>query len=343
VKHPSGQKILNLALQGGGSHAAFTWGVLDRLLEDERISIEGISATGSGAFVAAALADGLARGDRAEGQAKLAAFWTEFARASAWSPLRPSWAERLNGWNIDGNPAAILYDLASQVFAPTQLNPLNLSPLRAALTATIDVERVRSAAPLKLFVTASNVRTGKVALFRQSDLTVEHFMAAATLPQVAPAVMIDGEPYWDGGLLGNPAIFPLIYGCRSSDVLIVQLDPIGHAGVPQKASDILDRLNEITFNANLMREMRAIAFVLKLVEEEGASGRHIDRLKRMRVHMIGDPEAMAQLGLASKFAASGEFLNYLKELGRVRAEEWVSLNFEALGVRSSIDIAKTFL
>jgi NTE family protein len=209
------------------------------------------------------------------------------------------------------------------------------------LEEIIDVGRIRHGS-LRLFVAATNVRTGKVRIFEQRKLTIDMLLASTCLPQVEQAVIVEDEPYWDGGLMGNPPIFPLIYECGSPDVVIVQLDPISHEGIPKTAAQITDRLNEITFNANLMREMRAIAFVTQLLEE-GAEGIEAQRLKRIHIHMIGDEPRMRELGFTSKFNTDLNFLLYLKELGEAATEKWLAENLAAVGQRSSIDIRATFL
>jgi NTE family protein len=211
------------------------------------------------------------------------------------------------------------------------------------LEETVDIDAVQGCDALKLFVTATNVRTGKIRVFERRQLTIDALLAASCIPQVYRAVMIDGDPYWDGGMMGNPAIFPLIYGCGSSDVVIVQLDPIAQPATPRTASAIVDRVNEITFNANLMREMRAIAFALKLLDDDRLSGPRIERLKRLRVHLIGDEERMRTLGFVSKFNTDRGFLDYLKEAGRACAAAWLDKTFDAIGSRSSIDMSEIFL
>ena len=337
------QRTINLALAGGGAHGAFTWGVLDRLIEDGRLDFEAVSATGSGAFVAAVMAQGWCNGGADGARQALDLFWERYCAFSVWSPMHAGILEKLAGsWNIDDTPGAVLFDFLTHTLGPREFNPLGLSPLKVALAGILDVERIK-ASPLKLFITATNVRTGKVKVFRRHELSLESFLAAACLPQVTPPVVIDGEPYWDGGMMGNPAIFPLIYGAHSPDVVIVALDPLTHDGLPTTPTQILDRLNEIVFNANLVRELRAVAFALKLIADESAAGRNIDRLKKMNVHMIADPENMRKLGFASKFNTDREFLLYLKALGRQAAGQWLDENFDKVGVTSSLDIATTFL
>ena len=338
------QKRINLALQGGGSHGAFTWGVLDRLLEDERIALEGISGTSAGAMNAVILAQGYARGGKAGAREALDGFWQRISEFSAFSPLRANPLDKLLGnWNIDKTPGAIWFDLMSRMFSPSDLNPLHLNPLRDVLAESINFAAVQECDPIKLFISATNVRTGKIRVFQKHDVTLDALLASACLPEAFEAVEIGGDPYWDGGFMGNPAIFPLIYGCESSDVVIVQINPLIREGTPRSAAEIADRLNEITFNSALRGEMRAIAFVQKLIEDDQVHGKGIDRLRKMHIHMIGDPEHMNALGSASKFNADLDFLLALKEIGRTRAAQWLEATFSALGHRSSIDIAEVFL
>jgi NTE family protein len=337
------KRIVNLALQGGGAHGAFTWGVLDRLLEDERVAIEGISGTSAGAINGAVLAQGHLKGGAVGARAELDRFWHRLSEIGWLSPVHRGWYERVTGsWNIDGSPAALWLDQLSLLVSPYQLNPLNLSPLRDLLESMLDWTALRAADSIKLFLAATNVRSGKIRVFERNHLTLDALLASSCLPQFFQAVVIDGEPYWDGGYMGNPAIWPLIYNCRSRDVVIVQVNPLTRQGVPQTAAEITNRLNEITFNASLMREMRAIAFAERLVEGDIAHPESA-RLKKMLIHMIEAEEAMETLGVASKLNTDLDFLLYLEGLGRRTAERWLSENFDALNHRSSIDVRKTFL
>jgi NTE family protein len=337
-------KRVNLALQGGGAHGAFTWGVLDRLLEDERIELEGISGTSAGAMNAAILTQGYATGGDAGARRALDAFWQRISELGAFGPIRTSALDKwLGNWNLDRSPGALWWDAVGRMFSPYDLNPLNIDPLRDVLAETIDFAALRACKTIKLFISATNVRTGKIRVFEKHDLSVDALLASACLPQVFQAVEIGGEPYWDGGYMGNPAIWPLIYECDSRDVVIVQINPLVRDGTPRSAAEIADRLNEITFNSALRGEMRAIAFVQKLIDSDHVHGPGLDRLKKMHVHMIGDEEHMKSLGSASKLNADLDFLQTLKALGRTRAGQWLETTFDALGHRSSIDIREMFL
>ncbi|MEZ5933013.1 MAG: patatin-like phospholipase family protein [Alphaproteobacteria bacterium] len=334
-------KTVNLALQGGGAHGAFSWGVLDRLLEDGRIGFEGISATSAGAMNAAVLAYGIAEGGREGARTALASFWRRISHAATFSPLQPSLVDRLlHNHALDNSPAFMAFDMMCRMLSPYQLNPGNYNPLRNVLEQLVDFERLRRASPVKLFLSATNVRTGKVRVFRNDDVTADAVLASACLPFMFQAVEIDGEAYWDGGYMGNPAIYPLIYHCESVDVVVVHINPIERPGVPRMAHEIMNRINEISFNSSLMREMRAIAFVSKLIDD----GKINDgSLKRVLIHAIAADEVMQKLSVMSKLNADWEFLTHLRDDGREHAERWLEQTFDQLGERSSIDICDAYL
>jgi NTE family protein len=340
----TGVRRINLALQGGGAHGAFTWGVLDRLLEDERIEIDGISGTSAGAMNGAVMAEGLIEGGRDGARAALEYFWRSVARHAAWSPLQVTpWDRAAGNWNLDHSPGYLFLDTLFRLASPYQFNPGNLNPLRDLLVETIDIGKVRACETMKLFVCATNVRTGKIRIFDNRDVSIDALLASACLPMLFHSVVIEGDAYWDGGYMGNPAIFPLIYECASRDVVIVEVNPITREGVPRTAAEIVNRVNEISFNSSLMREMRAIAFVSKLIEDETVEGSGVARLKKMLIHRISPGDAMSRLGVASKYNPDFEFLETLKRFGRERTAAWLDENFAALGERSSIDIREVFL
>ncbi|HEX6142672.1 MAG TPA: patatin-like phospholipase family protein [Geminicoccaceae bacterium] len=332
---------INLALQGGGAHGAFTWGVLDRLLEEPAIEIEGICGTSAGAMNAVALAQGF-MDDGAEGaRAALDRFWDTVARVGAMSPIQRSVIDRLLGsWRLETSPAYLMFDLFTRMLSPHQFNPLNLNPLRDLLDEAIDFERVRACRELKLFVCATNVRSGKIKVFTNPELSADAIMASACLPHLFQAVEIGGEPYWDGGYMGNPAIFPLIYHCQSSDVVIVQINPLHRETVPVAAHDIMNRVNEISFNSTLMREMRAVHFVTRLIDEGRLERGHY---KRMLIHMIEADEALKPLGASSKANVERDFLLHLKGIGRTACTDWLKRNLDRLGVESTVDLEATWL
>jgi NTE family protein len=334
-------KSINLALQGGGAHGAFTWGVLDRLLEEPRIAIEGISATSAGAMNASVLAYGMTMGGREGARQALTNLWCRIADAAWLSPLQPSLYDRMTGdYALSHSPAHLIFDIMSRVLSPYQLNPLNYNPLRTVLEQVVDFERLRAGCATKLFVSATNVRTGKVKIFTERDICVDRVLASACLPFIHQAVEIDGEHYWDGGYMGNPAIFPLIYGCETRDVLVVHVNPIERSTVPTTARDIMNRVDEISFNSSLMREMRAVAFVTKLIDDGKLNP---NEFKRMLVHAISADDVMRELGVASKLNADWGFLQHLNKVGRNHTQAWLDKNFDNLGVASTVDIRGVYL
>jgi NTE family protein len=335
-------KTLNLALQGGGAHGAFTWGVLDRLLEEPRVNFEGIVATSAGAMNAAVMTYGLIEGGREGAQKALANFWRRVSHAAAFSPIQPTPLDRLTGnRSLENSPPYILFDLVTRLMSPYQFNPLNINPLRRVLEQSMDFEALRTArCKLKINICATNVRTGKVKVFSNDDITCDAVMASACLPFLFRAVEIGEDAYWDGGYMGNPAIFPLIYGCDSPDVLIVHINPMARPDLPHTATEIMNRINEISFNSSLMREMRAIDFVTQLIDQGTVCGM---TLKRMLIHAISADDIMLELGVASKLNADWEFLTDLRDAGRMRAENWLVANYDSIGKQSTVDIHNAYL
>ena len=335
-------KLVNLALQGGGAHGAFAWGVLDRLLEDDRIAFDGISATSAGAMNATVLAYGLAAGGRAEAKRALAIFWRRVADVASAGPLQPTLFDRLTGnESLENSPAFIWFDLLTRLLSPYQFNPFNYNPLRQVLVDTVDFEALRMArCPVKLYLSATNVRTGKIKVFGNDEIGPDAVLASGCLPFMFQAVEVEGEHYWDGGYMGNPAIFPLIYNCATRDVVIVHINPMERAALPRTASEILNRVNEISFNSSLMREMRAIAFVTRLIEDG-----KVDRtdMKHMLIHGIMADDVMGQLSVASKLNGDWDHLMRLHEVGRERAAAWLAVNFDKLGNEASIDVRALYL
>jgi NTE family protein len=335
-----GIKSINLALQGGGAHGAFTWGVLDRLLEDERLGFDGISATSAGAMNATVMSYGLAVGGRDGAKRALANFWRRISHAASFGPLQPSPLDKLRGdHSLPTSPAFLMLDLMSRLMSPYQFNPLNVNPLRRVLLDSVDFEALsRKTCPVKLFLSATNVRSGKVKVFGNEEITADAVLASCCLPFLYQAVEIDGEHYWDGGYMGNPAIFPLIYDCKSPDVVVVHINPLRRDALPRSATDILNRINEISFNSSLMREMRAIEFVTRLID-----GQQLQGFKKMLIHSISADDVMTELGVASKLNAEWGFLTHLRDTGRRYAEAWLDSTFDHLGNRSTVDIGDKFL
>lgn len=329
-------KVVNLALQGGGSHGAFTWGVLDRLLEDNRIGIEGISGTSAGAFNAVVLVDGFMRDGIDGARQALHDFWKAVSKQARTSPIQRSPLNILTGdWNLDNSPGYLWFDIVSRMASPYEINPLNLNPLRDLLERQVDFERITHCEHIKLFVSATNVHSGRVRVFSCGEITLDAVLASACLPFVFQAVEIDDVPYWDGGYMGNPVLFPFFDACDSDDIVIVQINPIERRDTPKTAQDILNRVNEITFNSSLLKEFRAIHFVSRLIEDG-----KLDRAdyKQERVHRIQGEEFLNPLGASSKLNAEWAFLQHLFEAGRNAANDWIEENFDALGKRSSIDL-----
>ncbi len=338
-------KPINLALQGGGAHGAFAWGVLDRLLEDGRLSIEAITATSAGAMNAAVLAYGFAIGERDGARAKLEEFWQAISAAGRmWSPVGANPFEKVFaawGFKSDLDPSFLAFQAMTHMLSPYQLNPLNLNPLKDVLVKVIDFDRLcASKTSPRLFISATNVRNGKIRVFESHEMSPDVLLASACLPYLFQAVEIGGEHFWDGGFMGNPAIFPVIYNGASRDVVIVHINPIEHAHLPTTAAEIFDRMNEISFNSSLMREMRAIAFVSKLIDDGALDG---TRYRRMLVHSIRDDARMADLGVATKLNTDWDFLCGLRDSGRQVASDWLARHYDAIGRETTVDLAATYL
>ena len=305
---PSSNQVrtINLALQGGGAHGAFTWGVLDRLLDEKELAFEGLSATSAGAMNAAAFAYGLAVGGRDGARKALTDYWRRVSEAARLGPLQPTLIDRmLADHRLSWSPVFSMIGFVSRMLSPYQFNPTNYNPLRNVVEQSIDFDVLqRPDCPVKLFLSATNVRTGKVKIFTGKEISVDAVMASACLPTMFHAVEIDGEAYWDGGYMGNPAIFPLIYGCESADIVIVHINPLFRAEVPRSADDILNRINEISFNSSLMREMRAVSFVTRLVTQKRVDG----GLKHVLIHSISDDAFMAHSRPPANTTPTGTFL-----------------------------------
>lgn len=327
--------LVDLGLQGGGAHGAFTWGVLDRLLEVPWLRFDGISGTSAGAMNAAVMADGYAAGGPEGAREALAKFWKRVSDAALLSPLRRGPLEILTGlWTLDYSPVYLAMDLASRVFSPYDLGAASsVNPLRAILEESIDFARVASA-PMRLFITATNVRTGRGRVFRNADLTPDVLLASACLPTMFKAVEIDGEAYWDGGYSGNPTMAPLIRECTSEDTILIQINPVERPGTPKTAREIHNRLNEIAFNSNLIKELRAGALLRQVADPGHCEGAV---WAKMRIHRIASEE-MTQLSSSSKVLAEWEFFCRLRDKGRRAAEAFLNAHGADLGVRSTLDL-----
>lgn len=326
--------LIDLALQGGGAHGAFTWGVLDRLLEEKKLRIDGISGTSAGAMNAVALVDGYTKDGPQGARNSLESFWKKISEAARFSFFQRSPLDILLGqWSLDHSPLFITMDIMSRVFSPYDLNPLGINPLRDILAKTIDFKRL-SQSSIKLFVTATNVSTGRGRVFRNNEITPEVLLASACLPTMFKAVEINGEHYWDGGYSGNPTITPLVRECKSQDTILVQINPVTRLGFPQSAKEILNRLNEVSFNAVLLKELRMIALLRQLAHPDNSEGA---KWAGMRIHRVSS-DIMLELGSSSKLNAEWDFLLMLRDEGRRAAEAFLKEHANDLGRRSSLDL-----
>jgi len=335
-----GQKKINFALQGGGSHGAFTWGVLDCILEDGRLDIEAISGTSAGAMNAAVYAQGYLEAGREGARRALESFWRSVSEQSAFLPMRRDALENLSDkWSFARSSSYWWMDFVTHFASPYEFNPLNLNPLREHLVKAVDFEKVRACTDIQIFVAATNVETGRIRVFERPELTAEHIMASACLPFLFQTVEIDGAPYWDGGYMGNPPLFPLFYKTACPDVAIVQINPIERSGTPRTAREIQNRLTEITFNSSLMGEFRAIDFVCKLLDAGKLSP---EAYVRPFIHRIEADKELAAYTAASKFDTSWSFLTQLRDIGREAAKRWLAVNYDAIGRKGTLDLRMAF-
>jgi NTE family protein len=338
----SARRTIDLALQGGGSHGAFTWGVLDRLLQEEDLLITGISGTSAGALNGAALAAGLVEGGREAARITLRRLWQ---RVGALNP-QPAYAGAFIPWLRDAQ--AWWGALLGRSFSPYQFNPLNINPLRDLLQDCIDFERVRRCDKTQLFIAATHVKTGRLRIFKQAQLSVDVLLASACLPLLFQAVEIDGEAYWDGGYAGNPSLLPLITETPADDLMLVQINPRVRDELPTRSQDILDRMNEITFNASLLKELRSLALMRQLMVNETAAQCHnrhpsLDRIQALRVHRIDGDLRLQELGASSKLQTHSSLLTRLHHLGHEAADQWLALHRGDLGQRATVDLAAELL
>ncbi len=340
ARSPHATKRINLALQGGGAHGAFTGGVLEYLLGDERLVVEGVSGTSSGAVNAVMLADGLARGGRAEAQKRLSDFWRAVSSTGDLPPLQRAVVERLLAFTpLEGSPVQAWLDLMSRYFSPYDFNPLNINPLKDLIERFVDFDAVRAFSELQLFISATNVQTGRVRIFRREKITAAAVMASACLPELFRAVEIDGIPYWDGGYLGNPVIFPFFGTTKTEDVLVVQINPLFRQKTPTSAGEIMNRLNEITFNSPLIAEYRAMEFVARLIDQGRLQrGTGPGQYRRINVHRIVLDSLGTQLDASSKLTTYYEFFEMLRVSGKRAARRFLDEHFDDIGVRSTVDL-----
>jgi len=339
-----GARKINLALQGGGAHGAVTWGVLDRLLEDERLDVDSVSGTSAGAINAVALAYGMHLGGCEGAREKLDELWREVSRrGQIFSPVKRTPFEYAMGeYNLDHAWTYQFFDILTRTFSPYQLNPFDFNPLRDILSDVIDFDRLQSCTRVRLFLNATNVRTGKVKVFKTDEVDLDIVCASACLPFLFKAVEINEEHYWDGGYMGNPVLFPFFYNAETPDIVIVHVNPLTRNEVPTQAADIMNRVNEISFNSSLLREFRAINFVHKLLAEDWLKEEHRDKVRDIHVHSIRSDRSLVDLSVASKFNTEWDFLTTLKRRGRDIADAWLSDHFDDIGKRSSVDLREIF-
>ncbi|MGI1660626.1 patatin-like phospholipase family protein [Palleronia sp. KMU-117] len=329
-------KPITLALQGGGSHGAMTWGVLDRLLEDERLAIRAISGTSAGAMNAVVLADGMAKGGRKGAREALGRFWKAVSDSARFSPIQRSPLDRLTGnYSLDTSPSYLFFESLTRMFSPYDLNPMGINPLRGLLDEMVDFDLVNAQTDLAVHVTATNVRTGRSRVFGPGELGTEAVLASACLPQMFPAVEIDGEAYWDGGFSGNPALYPLLTSTEAPDILVVQINPIVRAELPRTARDIMNRVNEISFNSSLVKELRAIGLMQRIAAERGID---LGVYTHTYLHLIHTDLEVKDLVASSKLNAEWSYLRLLFDLGRDWADGWLTANFDAIGNRSTLEL-----
>src|SRR5215216_143797 len=333
-------KKINLALQGGGAHGAFTWGVLDHVLTDDRLAIEGISGTSAGAVNAVMLADGLARGGCDEARKRLADFWRAASRDGNLPPLQRGVLDRLfSFFPMEGSPFQAWVEAWSHALSPYDFNPLNINPLKELVERFVDFDAIRACPNLHLFISATNVHTGRLRVFPKHKVTADVVMASACLPLLFRAVEIDGVPYWDGGYMGNPAIFPFFGATESEDVLVVQINPIERRTTPTSSREIMNRLNEITFNSSLLSEFRAIAFVGRLIDQGRLPrGTGPGEYRRINVHRVALDGTGQKLDRSSALKTDFDFFSMLYQHGRRAARRFLDAHFDDIGQRSTVDL-----
>lgn len=335
------KKRINLAFQGGGSHGAFTWGVMDRLLEEERLDFEGISGTSAGAMNALVMASGLGAGGREAARERLERFWLGVGEYAPFSPVRRNpWDVLRGNFGYDHSWSYRMFTSFTHMVSPYQWNPLNFNPLRALIRKHIDFDAACHRSNLKLFVSTTCVETGRIRIFKNDELKEDMLLASTALPALFQAVKIGDRHYWDGGFCGNPALFPLFYECESTDLLIVQINPLYREEVPVTTFEIQDRASEISFNGSLANEIRAIQFVTRLIEKGALDPA---RYRKVNIHLVESEAEMSKLSPSTKFMTEPKFLRHLRDLGREAADRWLKAHFDDIGVQSSVDIKEKYL
>lgn len=340
-RKPSAAKKINLALQGGGSHGAFTWGVLDQLLADGRLDITGVSGASAGAVNAVMLADGLTRGGPEEARKRLAEFWRAASAGGDLPPVQRALTDRMfSMMPFAATPVQNWFETMARYFSPYELNPLNINPLSGLIERFVDFEAIRANTDLALYISATNVHTGRLRMFASDKITADVVMASAALPFMFRAVEIDGVPYWDGGYMGNPAIFPFLQATEAEDVLVVQINPVTRATTPRTSAEIINRLNEITFNSALISELRTMDFVNQLIDDGRLPrGTGKDQYRRLNIHRIDLGALGTRLAASSKMKTDYEFFELLHRAGKRAAKKFLDNHFDDIGKKGSIDLA----
>ncbi|MEM9102260.1 MAG: patatin-like phospholipase family protein [Pseudomonadota bacterium] len=340
-------KSINLALQGGGAHGAFAWGVLDKLCEDGRLTVDGLSAASAGSMNAAVYSYGRMLGGLDGAREALYNFWKDISNTGAQlNPIKPTWWEQFfGGWEyIDHSLSYIMFENFTKTFSPYEFNPFNFNPLRDVLSRHVNFDELKYCNSTRMFICATNVRTNKIKVFRNEEISCDAVLASACLPMLFQAVEIDGEAYWDGGYMGNPALYPLVYHTKTEDIAIIHINPIYREEIPKSSRAIFNRINEISFNSSLLREMRSINFVKKIVENDWIKPEYRDHFHftHLKMHSIRADDVTSDFSIGSKFSPDWQFLCHLRDRGREVARHWLSKNYEFIGVESTVDLSQEF-
>ena len=336
-------KKLSIAMQGGGAHGAFTWGVLDRLLEEKDIVVDGVSGASAGGMNAVCTAQGIMRGGNEGAREMLKEYWRINAEAGKTSIFKPGLLDVLAGkYTLHNSPGFIFFDFMCKMFSPYQFNPLGTNPLRDIVKELFDFDLLNKNDCVKVFLSATHVYTGKIKIFSniRKELSVDTMLATACLPTIFNAVMVDGEYYWDGGYTGNPVMYPLIYDCDAHDIMLIKLNPTHRRRLPTTAGEIGDRMNEITNNTSIMREMRSMHFISQLIDKKVIAP---GSMKRMHVHLIEDEAVFQDLGWSSKLNTDEKFLKHLFDAGRVAADKWMEQNYDKIGKETTANVVEEFV
>lgn len=335
------KKHICLALQGGGAYGAFTWGVLDAFLEDGRLIIDAISATSAGSMNAVALAHGMQKNGNQGARDTLREFWNAVSHCGTlFNPLREFLCHTMPNIDLLDHFYFLALEAITRIYSPYILNPLNFNPLRTIVIEKIDFDLLKNENSIKLFICATNVESGKLHIFKNSELSADAVLASACVPNLYQAVEIEGQHYWDGGFLGNPAIFPLIYNSQINDIIIVHTNPIVRNDVPMNSSEIANRINEVSFNSSLLRELRVIFFISQLLDRDCIKEECREEVKKKLIHMIRTDEVMKEFTLPTKFNWHGNSIEELFGVGQKAGKAWLKNHFDDIGKKSTIDFSE---